>query len=586
MEAHILSKIKRKLGIKDLDIHITIDEDNIVYLEGEVNTWQEVIEIGILVGKKRKVKNVVNNLLPKGVEIKKRDRTPLLEEGKEIGVIQEVDVLIIGGGIIGCGIARELSKYDLKICLVEKEEDVAEGTSKANNGMIHPGNSAHPFTQKAKLNVKGNAMYSKWAEELNFPFKRTGSLIISYNKKEKRFLNLLYLVGKLNRVPNMKRISGKEAMKLETNIKEEPILALWTPTTAYVDGYGVTIALAENAADNGVDFMLGTEVVDILIENGKVMGVVTNKGIIKSRYIINSAGVYADDIAEMAGDKFYTIHPRKGGILIFDKDKYGVSRSVGIVKMESKNKQSKGGGPQSTIEGNSLWGPSAMEVMDKEDISFSKEDLEYSLSVGSKVNPNIKKEDIISYFSGLRAADYKEDFIIEKSRKVKGFIHVAGIQSPGLTAAPAIAERVVNFVKEEEKRIKKELKENTNYNSLRKAPIVFRNLSREMQDEIIKKNPSYGNIICRCETITEGEIVDAVHGSIPCTTVDGVKRRTRATMGRCQGSFCGPKIVSILARELNRDVTEITKNGQNSFIIRKKAREINKAGGVKIENNS
>ncbi|CCQ96739.1 FAD dependent oxidoreductase [[Clostridium] ultunense Esp] len=578
MENRILSDISKKLGIKDLNIHIKIDEDNIAYLEGEVNNWDEVVSIGLLVGRKCKIKNVVNNLRYKGMEAQNRDRSPLIAEGKGIGVIEEADIVIVGGGVIGCGIARELAKYDLKTCLVEKEEDVAEGASKANNGMIHPGNATIPFTLKAKLNVKGNAMYSNWAEELNFPFKRTGSLILAYNKHERRILNLAFIAGKLNRVPNMKRISGKEAMKLEPSIEKEPIVVLWSPTTAYVDGYSVTIALAENAASNGVKFYLGTQVVDVLVEDDKIQGVVTNRGIIKSRYVINVAGVYADEIAEMAGDKFYTIHPRKGGIIIFDKNKLGISRSVGVVRVEGRNKQSKGGGPQSTIEGNALWGPSAREVMDKEDLSFTREDLDYCLSSGNRVNSNFKEKDIITYFSGIRAANYKEDFVIEKSKKVRGFVHVAGIQSPGLASAPAIAEMVVNIIKDEEESLKGQFNLKENYNPFRKPPIEFRNLSREAQDKIIKKDPRFGNVICRCETITEGEIVNAIHGPIPCTTVDGVKRRTRASMGRCQGGFCGPKILSILARELNKDVTEITQKGHKSFVITKKAREMDLGG--------
>ncbi len=580
MERRILSNIDKKLGIKDLSIEIKIDEDKIAHLEGEVKDWEEVVKIGLLLGKERKIKNVVNNLHPKGVELIKRDRSGLIEEGKKIGVIHETDIVIVGGGVIGCGIARELSKYDINISLVEKEEDVADGTSKANNGMIHPGNAAMPFTLNAKLNVKGNAMYTKWAEELQFPFKRTGSLILAYNKEEKKLLNMANIAGKLNRVPKMRKISGKEAMKLEPSIKEEPNLALWAPTAAYVDGYGVTIALAENAANNGVKFHLGAEVADVIVEDGRVQGVVTSKGIIKSRYVINAAGLYADDIAEMAGDKFYTIHPRKGGILIFDKNKKGVSRATVTTRTKGRNKQSKGGGPQSTVEGNSLWGPSAREIMDKEDLSFKKEDFDYAFSVGDDLNSDMSKGDIITYFAGNRAPDYKEDFIIEKSNKVKGFVHVSGIQSPGLASAPAIAEMVVNIIIGEEGSLGK----NVNYDPIRKPPVEFRNLSRQEQDKIIKKDPRYGNVICRCETITEGEIVAAIHGPIPCTTVDGVKKRTRASMGRCQGGFCGPKILSILARELGKDVTEITQKGHDSFIIKEKARDIG-LGGESNESN-
>lgn len=579
MEDRILSDIKRKLSIDNPNIDIKIDEDNIAYLNGEVNSWDEVVEIGLLVGKKRKIKNVVNNLYPKGAEVNKKNRESLILKGKEKGIIEETDIVIIGGGVIGCGIAREFSKYRMRVSVIEKEEDIAKGTTKANNGMIHPGNAAVPYTLKAELNVKGNEMYTKWAEELNFPFKRKGSIILAYNREQRRLLNLAYIAGKLNKVPGMRKISGKEAMKIEKSIEKEPEIALWTPTTAYVDGYGVCIALAENAAENGVKFHLETEVVDVLVEKNEIKGVITNKGIIKSKYIINAAGLYADEIAEMAGDRFYTIHPRKGGIIIFDKNKDGVYRSVAVPGTKSRNKQSKGGGPQITVEGNALWGPSAKEVRDKEDLSFTKEELEYCLDTGSRVDLDFEPKDIIAYFSGLRAADYKEDFIIEKSNKIKGFVHVAGIQSPGLAAAPAIAERVVNIIRDEEGKLDK----NKKFNPVRKAPVEFRYLSREEQDRLIKEDPRYGNIICRCETITEAEIVNAIHGNIPCTTIDGVKRRTRASMGRCQGGFCSPKILSILARELNVDVEEVTQKGHDSNIIVKKAREVD-LGGESSEN--
>ena len=577
MERRILSKVQKKLGIKDLNIKLKVDKDKIAHLDGAVETWDQVVKIGLQVGKNRKIKNVVNNLHPKGIEIEKKDKSLEIKNGEKIGVIHEADVVIVGGGVIGCGIARELSKYDLDICLVEKEADVADGTSKANNGMIHPGNAAIPFTLKAKMNVKGNAMYSDWAKELKFPFKRTGSLILAYTKAEKRMLKAANIAGKLNGVPGMRKVNGKQAMKLEKSITKEPDVALWTPSTAYVDGYGVTIALAENAATNGVKFYLETEVVDVNVRNSRVNGVITNKGIIKSRYVINAAGVYSDDIAEMAGDKFYTIHPRKGGILIFDKNKKGVSTATGTPSTKGRNEQSKGGGSQATVEGNLLWGPSAKEIMDKEDLSFSQEDLDYALRVGKTSNPNVKASDVITYFAGLRAADYKEDFIIEKSTKVNGFIHVAGIQSPGLAAAPAIAERVTSILQKEEGK----LDLNPDYNPNRKRPVEFRHLSRKEQDKLIKKDPRYGNVVCRCETITEGEIVNAIHGPIPCTTVDGVKRRTRASMGRCQGGFCGPKILSILAREEGKDVTEISQKGHDSFIILKNAREDLKEDKIK-----
>lgn len=321
---------------------------------------------------------------------------------------------------------------------------------------------------------------------------------------------------------------------------------------------------------NGVDFHLDTEVVDVLTNNNKVEGVVTNRGIFKGKYIINCAGIYADEISEMAGDKCFTLHPRRGCIIIFDKSKAGVSRSIGIVNTTNRNKQSKGGGPQQTVEGNALWGPSATEIPDKKDLRVTREEFEYAFNSGKKVNPNITKADVITYFCGNRAPDYKEDFIIGMSKKIKNFINVAAIQSPGLASAPAIAEMVENIILDHEKEIEK----NSNYNPIRKSPIRFRNLSLEEQDKLIKENPLYGHIVCRCETITEAEIVNAIHSPIPATTVDAIKRRTRASMGRCQGGFCGPKILNILARELGKDITEITQKGDGSYIIDSKSRSL------------
>lgn len=560
--------IKRDKQLSNCDIDVTVSDDNVVFLSGIVDNWNQVVAAGHIAGKSKGIRGVVNDIRVKGVNITKQDKTPLIEKGKSYGVIDESDVIIIGGGVIGCGIAREISKYNLKIVLIEKESDVAEGASKANNGMIHPGNAVIPGTLKAKLNVKGNAMYSKWAKELGFNFKRTGSLILAYNRKEKALLKVVYRVGKINGVPNMKKMHGEEVMEIEPSINEKPLMGLYSPTTAYVDGYEVTIALAENAATNGVNFRLNTEVVDVITENSVVKGVITDKGIFKGKYVVNCAGIYADEISEMAGDRFFTLHPRRGCIIIFDKSKLGVKRSTGIINVTTRNKQSKGGGPQQTVEGNALWGPSATEIPSKEDKSVTREEFEYSLNTGIKVNPYITKGDVITYFSGIRAPDYSEDFIIGMSEKVDCFINVAAIQSPGLASAPAIAEMVENIIIEHEKDIEK----NPKFNPIRKAPIEFRKLSAEQQDALIKQNPLYGHVVCRCETITEAEIVNAIHSPIPATTLDAIKRRTRSGMGRCQSGFCSPKILNILSRELDKDVTEITQKGNGSYIIYSKSR--------------
>lgn len=551
------------------NIQVSFGPDRIAHLEGETDTWGQIDQIGHAIGKKRGVKNVVSHLRVKGHAPNPPIDPQRIQQAKEKGKIGAVDVLIIGAGISGCGIARELSKYDMSICVAEKAADVAEGTSKANNGMIHPGNATTPFTLKAKMNVEGNALYEKWAKELQFEFHQTGSFVLAYDKEDKKLLKLSALAGKLNRVPGMRKMKKEEIESLEPHLPRKPIAGMFTPTTAYVDPYEVVFSLAENAAENGVQFYFNAEVLAVSLDaQNQIQGVLTEKGFIETKVLINAAGVHADDIAKMAQDEFYTLHGRKGGILIFDSALSLNQRALNG-KGTDRSSHTKGGGLQQTVHGNPLWGPSAKEIEDKEDLSVTKEDFEYDFSLGHSIYPDVKKTDVIAYFAGVRAADYKEDFIIEPSQKTHGFIHVAGIQSPGLASAPAIAKRVEGFVMEllGHPAVKRD------YNPIRKKPVVFAKLSKEAQDELIRQNSQYGHVVCRCETVTEAEIVAAIHAKVPATTLDGIKKRTRGRMGRCQGGFCGPKILSILARELNVPPTAIQQGNSGSYVIEKSIRE-------------
>ena len=342
-------------------------------------------------------------------------------------------------------------------------------------------------------------------------------------------------------------------------------------TMGLVEPYEVCIAMAENAVENGTEFRLNAEVLDVLVENGRTAGVVTNQGVIRSEIVINAAGVYTDTIAEMANDRFFTIHPRRGAIAIIDKSRKGYLKTPAGIRggKEAKKNNTKGGGASVTPEGNLLWGPTAVEIPWKEDKSVEASDLDYITKLGMSVTNEIQRSEIITFFAGIRAADYMEDFIIERSRKVGGLIHVAGIQSPGLASAPAIAEMVAGLVNEE----RGGLLENPNFNPIREPKPQFRHLSHEAQDNLIQKNAKYGNIICRCELITEGEILDAIHSTIPATTIDAVKRRTRSGMGRCQGGFCGPRVLEILARELEKEPTEVTLKGNESYILKADSRQ-------------
>ncbi len=560
------SEIGQNDRLKNYVIDALISEQKIIYLRGEVDIWQDVVDLGHIAASIKGVKGVVNKIRAKNVKAEKKDNKALISAAEKKGEIDQADLVIVGAGVIGSGIARELGKYDLKIIVVEKNSDISEGTSKANNGMIHAGYDSKPGTLKAEMNVKGNAMYSSWAEELDFSFKRTGSFVAGFCQDDDQYLEMYYERGKANGVPGIEIISAEEGRKIEPSLHHSIMKLLWTPSAGYVEPYEVTQALAENAIDNGVKFMLDTEVLTITTKDSKVENVVTNKGLIKTNWVINAAGLYADDLAEMVDDCFYTIHPRRGTLVLFDKSNKGINRR--FIGTPPKN-FTKGGGPMETPEGNPIWGPSAIEVASKTNFDVDQEDLDFIINKSSQLIEGITKQSVITYFSGLRASTYTEDFIIEASEKVEGFIHVAGIQSPGLAAAPAIAERVEEIFLG----LKPSTRKKTHYNPRREKPVQFRECSLAEKDELIKKDPKYAQVICRCETITEAEIVNAIHGKIPATTIDAIKRRTRSGMGRCQGGFCGPRVLEILSRELGIKATEITLKGEGSNVLISESRK-------------
>ncbi|WP_283124355.1 FAD-dependent oxidoreductase [Angelakisella massiliensis] len=576
----------------DERITAQIDERNIVTLSGECSTWAVLIQIGHAVAKVPGVRNVVSDMTAKGVEIPKKDYTPVVEEGRRIGEVDSADVVIVGAGVSGCGIARELARYNLKIVVVEKGDDVASGASKANNGDIHPGHAVKPGTLKAKLNVRGNRMYTQWAKDLGFELQRCGSLKVVTSEKLVPEIEKMYAVAVINGVDGARLVRGDEIAQIEPRLGEEmekagvkPVLGLWLPSFGLVEPYDVVVALAENAAENGVHFRLNCTVGDVLTENGQVTGVVTNQGIIRAKYVINCAGVYADEISEMAGDRCYTIHPRKGTIAILDKSAPPLYNALagfatGNEVVLKKNVESKGGGMCRTPEFNILLGPSATEVPDKEDVETTAEDLRYAMSRNS--NPYVGTGDIIKIFAGSRPADFKEDFVIEMSDKTHGFINVGAIQSPGLASAPAVAEMACGILLGDLQEHDAFPSVNMNFNPIRKRRVEFRHMTNEQRDELIRRDPRYGRIICRCEQITEGEILDAIHSPIVPGSIDAIKRRTRAGMGRCQGGFCQPRVLEILARELGKDPTEITLKGEGSNVLLCESRsKVNEGGADK-----
>ena len=573
-DGRIRKKAERIIRKKFGGISVKV-EDRVVYLGGKVQSFEDFIAIGSSIGKIKGVRGVVNNISYPGKKERKK------KEGmkKKIG---KADVVIVGGGVVGCFIARELSRYDLNIVLVEKGEDVAVGTTKANNAMVHTGIGEKMGTLKQKLCVEGHRMYEKVAEELKVPYKKCGMWIITteHTLEHYRIPSFIanfvskhvipYIVlrrGKKLGIP-MEIVGRKELLEKEPYVTEKALAAVYSPTYGVTCPYYLTIALAENAIENGVEVMLNTEVVDIEVEGGRVKSVVTTKGTIDADFVINAAGLFADEIAEMAGAREYTIHPKKGSTLLFDREySYYANHSMSMLKFP-RMEHYKGGGIMLTVDGNIQWGPTIMETPDREDRAVTSEEIEQIFQYFSPLMPSFPKKAVIAYFAGLRAATFTEDFFIEPSKKVKGFVHVAGIQSPGLAASPAIAKMVLGILRDEGL----EMREKENFNPFRKKPLVFRELSKEEKEKAIAKNPLYGKVVCRCEQVTEGEVVDAIHSPIPALSIDAVKRRTRAGMGRCQGSFCLPRIAKIIAREANIPVEEVVKNSENSKLFVGKAK--------------
>lgn len=469
------------------------------------------------------------------------------------------DISIIGAGVTGSLIARQLSKYNLKVCLLEKESDVAMGTSKANSAIVHAGYDAKPSSLKAKLNVRGNKMMGDIAKELYVPFKRIGSFVIAFDEDDMEQIKTLYDYGIKNNVPDMKILTKEEVREMEPNMSDEVIGALHAPTAGIVCPYELTLAAAENAVDNGVELILDCAIKDInKVDDNFELD--TTRGKIVSKYVINAAGLFSDDISAMAGDESFKINPRKGEYLLLDKRQGNV---VNKVIFQPPTVMGKGILVTPTVDGNLLLGPTAENILDKDDISTTSIGLDTVIKGAVKSIPSVNTRDVITSFAGLRASSSVGDFVIEKSQKVDGLINVAGIESPGLSAAPAISEYVMEILKS----MDIELKEKDDYISTRKPVYRFREMDESERDELIKKDPLYGNIICRCETITEGEIVDCIHRSIGASNLDAVKRRTRAGMGRCQGGFCTPRVVDIIARELNIPKEQVTKMGGKSKVL-------------------
>ena len=466
------------------------------------------------------------------------------------------DITIIGAGVIGAAVARELSKYNLDIALIEKEPDVALGTSKANSAIIHGGYDAEPGTMKALMNAKGNPMFDQLCSDLDVPFKRIGSYVLAFEDEEVETLKELVIRAKENNIPGVSIHSKEQILEKEPNLNSEVKAGLFSETAGIIGPWELTIALAENAVDNGVKMLLDTEVT--AISKDEYFTIQTNNGDIKSKLVINCAGVFADKIHNMITEPTFEIKAWKGQYYILDKIHEGF---VNTVLFQCPTKAGKGVLILPTVHGNTLIGPDSNEFEDKEDVATDNENLEFIKEKAMKTSADIPMWDVITTFAGVRAKPSTHDFIIEET-VVDGFYDVAGIESPGLSSAPAIAEYVEKWVVE-----KLSPETNKEYNPIRVGVPHFMQLSVEDKQALIKEDAKFGNIICRCEYITEGEIVRSIHSTLGATTVDGVKRRVRPGMGRCQGGFCGAKVIEILARELGKDIKDIVKDKKDSVIV-------------------
>ena len=469
----------------------------------------------------------------------------------------QYDVTIIGGGVTGAAVARELSRYQLKTCLVERTEDVCSGTSKANSAIVHAGYDAATGSIKAAMNVEGNRLMGELSKDLDFSFRRNGSLVLCFSEDDRPALQALYERGIANGVPDLKIISGDEVRAMEPNVTDEVVAALYAPTGGIVCPFGLTIAMAENACDNGVEFKFLTEVTNITRIEGGYQLSIKGKEDITTRFVVNAAGVYADVFHNMVSEHKIEIVPRKGDYCLLDQE---AGKHVDKTIFQLPGKYGKGILVAPTIHGNLLIGPTATDIEDKEGTYTTAAELAEAMKKSAISVKNIPYRQVITSFSGLRAHEASDEFIIGEA--AEGFFDAAGIESPGLSSAPAIGLHLAKMIAE-----KAGAKEKTDFIATRKGIPHVSAMAREERAALIKERPDYGTIVCRCENVSEGEIVDSIRRTLGAKSLDGIKRRVRQGMGRCQAGFCTPRTMEILSRETGIPMEEICKNQPGSEMI-------------------
>ncbi|MDO5449031.1 MAG: NAD(P)/FAD-dependent oxidoreductase [Clostridia bacterium] len=575
---------KKVKKIHEIDSSIEVTEEKgCIVLRGELDDWNKIVRAGKKAAG-HEYYGVINDIKLKGFE----QKVKLPSVCDELYDGARPDVLIIGGGLTGCATARELSKYNLDIMLIEKGPDVSSGQSSRNGGAVHVGINYSPKSGKHIYCHRGNAMFEQLSDELDFPFERPGHLLICKEKWEKILLFVLWLNSFRLHIDGVKVIGREELLKLEPYAPSWANYALYMPTGGFMSPYKFNIALAENAVQNGAKICLDTACLGMDVKDGKIVSVLTNRGTIYPRIVVNAAGVYTDVIADMAGDRTFTIHPRKGTDIILDKkvgkfinstmDKSpitvvdgtqkGIKAKIESVKFAlSHENTSKGIAVIHTVDKNMIIGPNATETPDREDISTEKDIFDMIVREEMKVSEGIEPSDVIAYFTGVRSPSYEEDFQVSPGIFTENILEAAGVQSPGATAAPAIAEDLAKWAVEYLEKNGVAVTKNTSFNPRRPKKPHLKDMTADERAKFIADNPDYGQIVCRCEEISKGEILDALDSPLPVYTLDAIKRRCRPGMGRCQGGFCSPLVLQILAEAKGCSLEEIKKSTEDSTII-------------------
>lgn len=578
-----LKKLQKSLSALNPSFRAREDRGCIV-LTGESDEWGAIVKAGKLAVDKKKYLGVVNRIVLKGFE--QKTPVPPVEDKAYDGATP--DVLVIGGGIVGCAAARSLRRYDLDVMLVDRGYDVALGGSSRNGGVVHVGINYSPTSQKHIYNNRGNDMYEKLCSDLDVPFEHKGQVLLIGKRWEKLLCDVLKLNAKRLNIPGVRFMRREELTSVEPHIPDWIYGGLYMPTGGITCPYQMTVALAENAVTNGAKICLNTLVTGMKTEDGKITEVYTNRGTIRPKLVVNAAGVYSDVVADMAGDRTFTVHPRKGTDIILDKKKgYMVRTSMakspitvpppragevsvhpsgikGIVA--ALKSHTKGIGSIHTVDGNMIVGPDAIEIPDREDTATERVSMETILAAQERVSEGIGAGDVIAYFAGVRAPTYEEDFVVRKGIYTENIIEAAGIQSPGITAAPAIAEDVADWAAEYISKFRK-VEKNAKFDPVRARRPKPREMSVDERAALIKQNPDYGEIVCRCEEVSKGEILDALHSPLPVYAFDAVKRRVRPGMGRCQGGFCSPLVVKIIAEEAGIRPEDVPKGNEKAVIL-------------------